>query len=95
MNKRIEEFSDPEYVFNKAHKMFGDDIIIAISSRKGKKYMIKFPWHKEWIHFGSMGYQDYTKHMDNDRRDSFISRNKDWAHRPIYTPAFLSFHLLW
>ena len=64
------------------------------STRKGKKYMVLSPLGKK-IHFGASSYQDFTGHMDEDRRKRFQQRNKKWATADKYTPAWLSYHLLW
>jgi len=47
------------------------------------------------VHFGSLLYQDYTKHKDKKRRENFRNRNKRWADADKYTPAHLSYYLLW
>jgi len=62
------------------------------SSRKDKKYMV-FNGTK-MIHFGQFGYEDYTKHGDEKRRDNFRKRNMKWAHARKYSPAWLSYWLL-
>ena len=95
MNKNIEEYSNPKIVFKKAKQIFGKDVIIGISKRKDKKYMILNPENNKWVHFGQMGYQDFTKHKDKERMVRFRNRNRRWANADIYTPAFLSFFLLW
>jgi hypothetical protein len=46
-------------------------------------------------HFGMMGYKDFTKTDDEKKRNNFRSRNWRWEHADKYSPAFLSFHLLW
>ena len=63
------------------------------SSRKDKKYMV-FDGHK-MIHFGQMGYEDYTKHNDEIIRTRFRNRNKRWQHSFKYSPAWSSWFLLW
>lgn len=96
MTKRDEllDYSDPVKVKKNAIFFFGEDIKLRVSTRKNKKYMIEDPDGK-WIHFGQMGYEDYTKHKDKDRRKSFRSRNRAWRYAPIYTPRNLSYWLLW
>ena len=42
-----------------------------------------------------MGYEDFSKHKDNKRRDNFKKRNIKWGYAQKYTPAWLSFWLLW
>ena len=59
--KDIMKYSNPEIVFKKANEIFDDlPFEIELSTRKTKKYMIRF--NDKWIHFGQMGYEDYTKH---------------------------------
>ena len=67
---------------------------VEISSRKNKKYMIRDD-EGHVKHFGLMGYQDYTFHRDKVRRNNFRNRNKGWKDAPEYSPAFLSYWLLW
>ena len=66
---------------------------IEISTRKDKKYMIIHNGKK--VHFGEMGYEDFTKHRDLHRAELFKKRNAKWAEAEKYSPAFLSYHLLW
>ena len=42
-----------------------------------------------------MGMEDFSKHLDLERRDRFVSRNKKWKDAPMWTPAWLSFYVLW
>ena len=63
------------------------------SSRKDKKYMV-FDGRK-MVHFGSFPYEDYTKHHDEHRLTKFRKRNWKWQFAPRYSPAFLSYWLLW
>ena len=87
----LRKFSDPEYVMQKAQVMGLNPIYV--SSRKDKKYMV-FDGHK-MVHFGQMGYVDATKHQDLDRIQRFKKRNWKWQYSPEYTPAWLSWFLLW
>ena len=64
------------------------------SSRKDKKYMVKNPDGK-MVHFGAIGYADYTAHKDNERRKRFRTRNHKWASASKWTPSWLSYYLLW
>ena len=47
------------------------------------------------VHFGSIIHEDYTKHKDKQRRDNFRNRNRRWKDADKYTPAHLSYYLLW
>ena len=89
--KELRNYSDPEYVMNKA-KMMGLNPVHE-SSRKDKKYMV-FDGNK-MIHFGQMGYEDASKHHDLERVNKFRKRNWKWQFEPKYSPAWLSWFLLW
>ena len=89
--RELRNFSDPEYVMQKA-KMMGLNPVHE-SSRKDKKYMV-FDG-KKMIHFGQMGYEDASKHHDLERVNRFKKRNWKWQFEPKYSPAWLSWFLLW
>ena len=89
--RELRNYSDPEYVMNKA-KMMGLNPVHE-SSRKDKKYMV-FDG-RTMVHFGQMGYEDATKHNDLDRIIRFKKRNWKWQNSPKYSPAWLSWFLLW
>ena len=89
--QEIYEFSNPEEVRYKAQQYYLNPI--HISSRKDKKYMV-FDGRK-MQHFGQWSYIDYTKSHDEDKRNKFRKRNNRWKYRPIYSPAWLSYNLLW
>jgi len=87
----LKQYSNPEIVSEKAHQLGLNQV--HESSRKDKKYMV-FDGNK-MVHFGQMGFEDYTKHGDEKRRSNFMKRNHRWANSPIYSPAWLSYNLLW
>ena len=87
----VRQFSDPDLVLEAGMNMGYD---IGVSTRKDKKYMVRRPDGK-WSHFGQMGYRDYTLTGDDTKRERFWKRNWRWASAPRYSPAYLSFHLLW
>lgn len=93
--ENIELYTNPKEVFKKAKKIFGNNVDVRLSTRRDKKYMILNPNNNKWVHFGHMGYEDYTIHKDEDRRERFLKRNHDWAHSDKYTPSYMSYHLLW
>ena len=94
----INEFSNPRIVFKKAKEYLGKDVIIRLSDRPAKKYMVFNPETHKWIHFGQMGYQDYTKHHDAIRRNNYLRRTENmkgnWKQN-IYSPNNLSRNILW
>ena len=70
------------------------------SWREKKKLAVLY--RGEWIHFGALGYDDYTTHHDPVRRAAYRKRHKGILlldGTPAYTvktqPAFWSWHLLW
>ena len=89
----LKKYSDPDLVRHKAFEMGLNEV--HASSRKDKKYMV-FDGHK-MVHFGQMNppYEDYTKHGDEKRRENFRNRNHRWANARRYSPAWLSYWLLW
>lgn len=88
------KYSDPKRVKLLTKLLLGKDISLYVSTRKNKKYMVINPDGK-MVHFGQMGFQDFTKHQDLERRNKFISRNKRWSKADKWTPAWLSYNLLW
>ena len=52
----------------------------------------------KWIHFGAMGYEDYTKHKDDKRRENYLKRASNikgsWKQNK-YSPNNLAINLLW
>jgi hypothetical protein len=50
------------------------------------------------VHFGQMGYEDYTKHCNKTRRKNYLTRSGkikgDWA-KDKYSPNNLARKLLW
>lgn len=97
MNKEEEilKYSNPKIAHKKAKLLFGNNIEFKISTRKDKKYMIKNPNTNKWVHFGQMGNEDFTKHKNELRRERFRTRNKKWSNSDEYTPAYLSYYILW
>jgi hypothetical protein len=89
------KYSDPIIVRRNLDKYYSKDIDLYLSSRKDKKYMIHHPKTKKYIHFGQNGYSDFTKHKDKQRQTLFLKRNQKWKDADMYTPAHLSYHLLW
>lgn len=87
----IYEYSNPDLVKQRANDFYLNPV--HISSRKDKKYMV-FDGRK-MQHFGQWGYIDYTKSQDEEKRNKFRKRNDKWKYRNIYSPAWLSYNLLW
>lgn len=72
---------------------------ITKSNRKDKKLKAVFKdiYGKEkTVHFGAKGYEDYTIHKDEERKDRYLKRhkvNQDW--NDFTTPGSLSRWILW
>ena len=92
---KLEQFSNPAIVYERAKRIYGPDVEIEYSTRKNKKYMLFNPNSGKWISFGQMGYKDYTKDGDEIRRKKFQQRNHKWASAPKYSASFNSYYLLW
>ena len=94
----INEFSNPRIVFKKAKEYLGKDVIIRLSDKPAKKYMVFNPDTHKWVYFGQMGYEDFTKHQDPIRRNNYLRRTENmkgnWKQN-IYSPNNLSRNILW
>lgn len=50
------------------------------------------------VHFGAVGYSDYTLHRDRARMERYLIRHRrreDWSLRGIFSPGFWSRWVLW
>jgi hypothetical protein len=63
-----------------------------------KKYFIINPRTGKKVYFGQMGFEDFTKHKDADRRENYLRRSAnirgDWKNDK-YSPNNLARNLLW
>jgi IS4 transposase len=93
--KDLVKISSPKEVYKKFLEFRYDKYTnIYVSTRKDKKYMVIHPITNKKIHFGST-MQDYTKHKDDIRKNAFLKRNAKWANADKFSPAYLSYNLLW
>ena len=92
------QYSNPRAVQKKAFQLYGKDAVVYKSDKKEKKYMIQDENTGKFVYFGQMGYEDFTKHQDANRRQNYINRatniKGDWK-KNIYSPNFLAIVLLW
>ena len=92
----INNWSNPDMAQQKAYEYLGQNAELYRSDKKNKKYKI-FDG-KKWVHFGQMGYQDFTKHEDENRRNNYLKRTANmkgnWKKNP-YSPNNLSRNILW
>ena len=95
--KSVNRYSTPEIVFAKAKKYLGDNVNVQISTKQNKKYMVQTPTGA-WVHFGQIGFEDFTKHQNLDRRRNYLNRSAhirgNWK-KNKYSPNNLARHLLW
>ena len=91
----LNKYSDFKIVNNKSQQLYNRPVFV--STRKDKKYMILND-SKKFIHFGATGYEDFTKHMDENRRRLYLDRatkiKGNWK-SDKFSPNNLSIHLLW
>ena len=91
----MSKYSDFKIANSKALEIYGKPLFI--STRKDKKFMIKNDNNK-YIHFGQLGYEDFSKHKDEKRRQSYLTRAKKikglWK-EDKYSPNMLSIKILW
>lgn len=96
-NEDLIKYSNPERVKKNAIEYLGKDVKIYISNRPTKKYMVQ-DLDGKWVHFGEMGFQDFTKHLDKERQYRYLKRamkiRGDW-YKNKYSPNMLAINLLW
>ncbi len=92
------KLSDPYEAQEKSLKYLGDTGVIFLSPKKDKKYRVWDKRTKKWIDFGQMGYEDFTKHKDEERRRAYLSRatniKGNWKMNK-YSPNNLAINILW
>ena len=94
--------SNPKEVTKKAQHYFDNpDIKVYLSNRKNNKYYTYDPIDKKLVHFGQMGFEDYSmhkQHNDDQRRQNYLLRatyiKGDWKNTP-YSPNSLSINWSW
>lgn len=91
----VHKYSVPYIVLAKGKQLLGNDFKLVPSTRKDKKYATIDPNTGKKIHFGQMGYQDFTLSKSETKKKAFRTRNAKWKHAKPYSPAYLSYHLLW
>ena len=101
----LSNYSDFETVLSRAKHYYGENVILFQSTRKTKKYMIFDRFNNKFVHFGQMGYLDYTKYVQlynletaNKHRYRYLRRalkiKGNWLNNQ-YSPNYLSLLLLW
>ena len=72
------------------------DIVIQKSHNPKKKYDAIINGTKT-ISFGAVGYEDYTIHKDDKRKENYIRRhsNEDWSRSNLESACWMSRYILW
>ena len=92
--KKIKQVSNINKVL-KNMKIYKIDSNLFISPRKNAKFYVIDPDTNKKIHFGNINYQDYTFTQDKEKLRKFKIRNHKWANSDKYSPAYLSYWILW
>ena len=75
--KKLKRYSNPLIAQKKAYKCLGKTAKLYPSSNPVKKYDIYDPINNKWVHFGQIGYEDFTKHRDKKRRKNYLTRTSN------------------
>lgn len=97
--EELKKYSNPREAQRKAYRYLGKKHgKIYPSSRREKKYMIQKPGTKKLVHFGQMGYEDFTKHKNSTRRKNYLNRSRkirgNWK-KDKFSANSLAIHVLW
>jgi len=91
------KFTNPSIAQQKAYRYLGKHAHLYRSTRKHKKYQIMNP-ENHWVHFGQLGYEDFTKHRDQKRRKNYLTRTAkirgNWRQNK-YSANNLARNILW
>ena len=71
-------------------------IILKKSARPDKKFTAVVGGTQ--VHFGAVGYSDYTKHKDDERKERYIKRHnarENWTKSGVKSAGFWSRWVLW
>lgn len=97
-NAKIWKVSNPILSQKNTYKYLGDNVILYISDRKNKKYMVYDPNNDKMVHFGDIRYEDFTKHKNVLRRNAYLRRASaikgDWKNDK-YSSNCLAMNILW
>ena len=72
------------------------EIVIQKSHNPKKKYDAIINGSKT-VSFGAVGYEDYTTHHDEKRKQNYIKRhsNEDWSRSNLESAGWMSRYILW
>jgi len=96
--QELAKYSDFKIAQERANEYLGEDAVLFLSPKEGKKYRIYDPINNKFVDFGQMLYEDFTKHNDLRRRERYLKRASNirgnWRDNK-YSPNNLSIHILW
>lgn len=96
--QQLLQVSNPEIVQRNLNKYFGTTTPLYLSNRKNKKYSIINPNTNKMVHWGSIDYEDLTRHLDPIRRELYLRRamniRGNWRNDP-YSSNNLAIWTLW
>jgi len=97
-SKKIYKFSNPKQAQKMAYRYLGKTARLYPANKDGKKYKICDRNNGNWVNFGQLGYEDYTKHKNKTRRKNYLTRTSrmsgDWENNR-YSANNLSRNILW
>jgi hypothetical protein len=97
-SSKIYLYSTPRIAQHMAYKYLGKTAKLYPANNPAKKYKIYDPKNNKWVNFGQIGYEDYTKHHDKNRRKNYLTRTKymrgNWK-KNRYSANNLSRNILW
>jgi hypothetical protein len=97
-SEELLKYSNPKIAQKKAFQYLGKNAFLQPSKNNSKKYAIYNPIENKWVNFGQMGYEDFTKHKDPERRERYLKRATNmrgsWEDNK-YSPNNLSLYITW
>jgi hypothetical protein len=94
----LNEYSNSKIAKKNAVKYLGKNVVLKPSTKKDKKFMVLNPDTNKFIHFGQLGFEDFTKHQDTKRQTSYLNRTAnmkgDWKDDK-YSANNLAREILW
>ena len=96
--RNIKEVSNPDKALANTKKYLGKNAALYPSDKSKYKYKVFNPNNNKFVYFGSMLYEDYTKHGSEIRKNNYIRRASNikgnWKDDK-YSPNNLAIHILW
>ena len=94
----LNEYTNSKIAKKNAVKYLGKNVVLKPSTKKDKKFMVLNPDTNKFIHFGQLGFEDFTKHQDTKRQTSYLNRTAnmrgDWKDDK-YSANNLAREILW